>query len=121
MSTYFRVVATDATPTFEPISQWMGVWSGVAAVEDEVEIARLKKAGKAEISAEEYDAELKKKAALRSNFPDFREVMSLASPVQLAAKSAEFAASPLAKPEVQTVQSVTQPAPVPPRRKSVAT
>lgn len=123
MSVYFRVVATDATPTFEAISQWMGVWSGIAKVDDEAEIARLRKLGKPELTPAEYEAERKKKASLRPSFHEFREVMGSGSPVQLAAKAAEVAAqqSPAPPAELPSVQVIAQPSPVPPRRKSVAT
>lgn len=114
-TSYFRVMATDATPTFEPISQWMGVWSGVAKVEDDAEISRLKKLGRAELTAEQYESESKKKASLRQGFQDYREVASGLSLVQPAVESGD---QKPAEPSQQTIESVTKPAPVPPRRRS---
>lgn len=117
-TSYFRVVATDGTPNFVPVSQWMGVWSGVAMVEDEKEIDRLKKLGKQEITAEQYESESKKKASLRQGFQDFREVAAGLSPASLAVANGEQPQSAPSAPVQQTLESVAQPAAVPPRRKS---
>lgn len=84
---YFRVVGTDNVPDFEPLSQWAGVWSGVAAVTDEALQEKLISQGKTELSEAEYNEELKKKQGLPQRFHDWREVTG--SSVAMAAKPAE--------------------------------
>jgi hypothetical protein len=113
MSRYFRVIATDEVPAFEPTSQWMGVWSGVCRIEDDALAERLKAAGKTELTEAEYSEELKKKAALRSSFPEFRMTQDQPA-VALAAKP-----EPAPSPKTITIEQATSAKPVP-RRQSTA-
>jgi hypothetical protein len=83
---FFRVVATDNVPSFQSISQWAGVWFGVAAVDDVALQEKLISQGKAELTEAEYESELKKKPGMQGSFPDWREVAG--SGVQMAAKHA---------------------------------
>lgn len=120
---YFRVVATDNVPNFEATSQWAGVWSGVAEVDDEVIQQRLIDAGKQELTQEEYDAELKKKQGMQGRFHDWREVAG--SAVGMVAKPAvpaeQSRPAPASQPDqISVPQETIQAAAIPkPRAKSV--
>jgi hypothetical protein len=125
MPAFFCVVSTDNTPTFEPLGQWQGKWFGVARVEDEKEIERLRKLKKKELTEAEYTETVKKKATLQQGYRDFREV-PVATPAELAAKrpppgtEAGASATPVATPKPPTIPTATiqQPKTIPPRRKS---
>ena len=127
MTKYFRLMATDACPFFEPTSQYSGVWSGVAKVSSDAEIERLTKRGSREITEAEYNDEIKKKALLQDGFQDFRPVFSQPPPVRAAAPVAPEptkAPTPAAPPtptKALPVEEVAKPAPIPRRRSSVVT
>jgi len=125
MPAFFCVVATDSTPTFEPLGQCQGKWYGVAQVEDEKEIERLRKLKKQEITEAEFAEAVKKKATLQQGYQDFREV-PVATVAELVAKrpssgtDAGAAATPVAtsKPAAIPTATIQQPKTIPPRRKS---
>jgi succinate dehydrogenase flavin-adding protein (antitoxin of CptAB toxin-antitoxin module) len=92
------------------------VWFGVAKVVDDAEIERLTKRGCTEITEEQYNSEVKKKAAQRSALDDYRQILAVPD-AQLVAK-AQPESSPKPPAEPPPVEQVVKAAPVP-RRKSV--
>lgn len=96
MPSYFAVLGLDNTPTFEPVGQWAGVWSGVAKVEDEAEAERLRKLGRKEITEQEFESELKKKALSHHQSQGLREVAG--SAVHPALPAAASTLMPFAEP-----------------------
>lgn len=113
---YFRLMATDGSPAFEPTSCFEGHWSGVGRVEDDVEIGRLTKRGCAEITESEYLELVKKKAQQQKGLPDFRPVTleDLARPVVPATEAPKVEPS---KPKL-TLDDVSKPKPLPRQRKA---
>jgi hypothetical protein len=104
---YFRVMALDGAVNFIPTGSFNGKFYGVTKVEAEEEYNRLKARGCAEISAEEYDAEAKKKALSPTSLDDFRplvEVVKIARPAE---------SKPTEKPAAIAVESVRTAVPVP--------
>jgi len=114
MAKYFRLVASIGTPTFRPINHYMGVWYGVAEVNDDVEIARLTAAGCQEITEAEYEDQLAKKKALDSSTGlDFRPLHNGAA--QPAAPKAPEPPKDIKAEDLRSAETIPAPAtpPVP--------
>lgn len=110
---YFRLMATDGCPSFEPTGHFNGSWYGVARVENEAEISRLVARGCKEITEEQYQAELKKKAGLQASLDDFRLVTVDVRP----AANPQQASTPKPPPPQELkIEQVAKPAAIPPRR-----
>lgn len=119
-TTYFRLMATDGSPDFEPTGHFQGSWFGVAAVVSPTEVDRLKKRGCTEITQATYDDLLKKKPEQPANSPDFRPAWApqvAAEPagrgrfdgLKVAIESADKA-TPVAKPDPEPRDKVPSPA-----------
>lgn len=113
---FYRLMATDACPQFEPTGHFNWSWFGVAKVEDEAEITRLTKRGCTEITELEYLDAVKKKAASQSALDSFRLVESVA---QCAARKAAPTAEPAPAP-APAIADVAKPSPVPRRGSRMA-
>jgi hypothetical protein len=118
---FFRLFATDESPYFDPVGHITGTWYGVGKIEgDEVELARLRKRGAAEISKAEYEDQLKKKAQGQSPSDNFRLVPSSQGVPLAAERAAKPEAEPARPPKVAelSLDSLAKPAPVPQRRRA---
>lgn len=127
---YFRAMATDNLPGFEPLGQWAGAWFGVVAVNDEEVLNKLIANKNTELSEAEYNEELKKKQELPQHFQPLRHVPQslgrVAQPAETAAKSVPAnsieapiipAPTPAEKPAEQSA-STPVASPLPTRRGS---
>jgi hypothetical protein len=90
----------------------MGVWVGVAKVENPEEQERLIKLGCTQITEEQYQLYSKKKAQLRQHFPDFQQVPQT---IDLAAKAAAPKASEPSMQEKVATSDLARPVAVPRR------
>lgn len=117
---YFRLMATDGCPQFEPVSHWSGSWSGVAAVNDEVEQNRLLTRGCEEITKERYDELLKKKAQQQSQSDLFRTVADPTSVAQLVVRKAQQSGVEAKSDPAPPIEEVVKPVKLPGRRRSAA-
>ena len=110
---YFSVMATDGTPTFEPVDHFSGVWYGVAKVDDPEEIKRLSDRGTKEITEKEYHEAVEKKAQGVSSLTSLRAAIP-----QTAAEAARDAARAASDKKATTIEEVSTPGKVPRRTSS---
>lgn len=108
---FYRLMATDESPQFEPVGNYKGTWWGVAMVEDAAEIARLDKRGCRQISQQDYEAAVKKKLGQQDSLGTSRPVPDSTQMVSLIERPA---APPVAKSvEPPDVSSVVKASKVP--------